>query len=484
MNRVAVIFASFLAVTKLFAQSPTPAPTQAMILETHGAKNSSTSVLPSDAEIRKILADRVEALAGPEDGIGIVVGVIWPKGRQIISRGHFDQKDQRAMAGDTVCEIASVTKGFTGLLLADMVQDGEVALSDPVAKYLPANVKIPERNGRSITLVDLATHTSGLPFMPTDGAASSDADLYKFLAGYKLTRDIGAQWEYSNIGYWLLSQALSARAGLDYQSLLLKRVVGPLKLKNTAFTPSASMKANLAAGHTASLQPAPLFPSLPGYAIMPAAGGLYSTVDDLLTVAAVAMGYQESPLAPAIAASLKTHRPMPKPGMEQALGWIVIDNGEDQLIFHDGGSFGYASAVIWDPAKRIGIAVLSNHVESVADIARHLLRPDFPLKKPTATKHTEISLGADVLERYAGRYDATGEGTFTIKLEENCLTIEAPAEWGMPKVRLHPETKQDFFANELPLRVTFQNDSAGNISGMLIYPPRGQKAVPANKVRE
>jgi CubicO group peptidase (beta-lactamase class C family) len=97
------------------------------------------------------------------------MGVVGPQGQKIISYGRFNQTDPRPVDGGMVFEIASATKGFTGLLLADMVQRGEVALTDPVSKYLPASAKIPERNGRSITLLDLATHTSGLPFMP-DGA--------------------------------------------------------------------------------------------------------------------------------------------------------------------------------------------------------------------------------------------------------------------------------------------------------------------------
>ena len=121
------------------------------------------SVLPSDDEIRKILVERVGA---NENDVGIILGIIEPHGKRIISFGHRNAGDSRPLDGDTVFEIGSVTKAFTALLLADMVQRREVALADPVAKYLPTDVKVPERNGHWITLVDLATHTSGLPFMP------------------------------------------------------------------------------------------------------------------------------------------------------------------------------------------------------------------------------------------------------------------------------------------------------------------------------
>ena len=82
------------------------------------------------------------------------------------SHGTLAKGDDRPVTGDTVFEIGSVTKVFTSLLLADMVQRGEVALTDPIANYLPSEVKVPERSGRQITLEDLSTHTSGLRACP------------------------------------------------------------------------------------------------------------------------------------------------------------------------------------------------------------------------------------------------------------------------------------------------------------------------------
>jgi D-alanyl-D-alanine-carboxypeptidase/D-alanyl-D-alanine-endopeptidase len=459
-------------------------------------QSSATTVFPSDAEIRKILAGRVDTLAGPQDGIGIVVGVIGPKGRRVIPYGHLNQADPRPLGGDTLFEIGSVSKVFTALLLADMARKGEVALADPVAKYLPAGVKIPERDGRSITLVDLATHTSGLPFMPDElpvfnasiAANDSTAQLYRFLARYQLTRDPGAEWDYSNIGYWLLGQTLAARAGMDYESLLRTRVIVPLKMKSTAITLSSDLKARLAVGHNAVLQPALPFSSVSPYGAMPAAGGVVSNVNDLLTFLAVAMGYEPSPSALSMTAMLYTRRPIDGDGSEQALGWVVTGKGNDQLVTHDGFTWGYASYVAWNPATRAGVVVLSNQQTSVGDIGRHLLLPNMPLEPPTVRKHTEIKVASTVLDAYAGQYQVEGVGLFNIVRDNHVrdndfLTIQLPADWGLPKLRLRPESRQDFFVAELPVRVTFQTDSEGRVSGLLLYPPRGQHALSANRLR-
>ena len=214
--------------------------------------------------------------------------------------------------------------------------------------------------------------------------------------------------------------------------------------------------------------------------VLTPAGGILSTANDLLTFLSVAMGNERSPLAPAMAMMLSTRRP--GPGGEQALGWMVTGKGDDELIGHDGGTLGYASSMMWDQKKRVGIVVLSNHVVGVGDIARHLLRPNHPLAKPATTKRIEITLDSAILDSYAGRYTAAAEA-FIVTREDAFLTIQLPDNWGLPKLRLRPESLRDFFTAELPLRVTFQTNDDGRVSGLLLYPPRGQQAIPASRMR-
>ncbi len=111
-------------------------------------RSSGAFVVPSDAHLRTMLAERVKTLAGQEDGIGIVVGLIAPQGRKVISYGHLGRADARRLDGNTCFEIGSVTKAFTALLL-EIVRRGEVALEDSIARHLPGGVNVPERNRRS-----------------------------------------------------------------------------------------------------------------------------------------------------------------------------------------------------------------------------------------------------------------------------------------------------------------------------------------------
>jgi hypothetical protein len=156
-----------------------------------------------------------------------------------------------------------------------------------------------------------------------------------------------------------------------------------------------------------------------------------------------------------------------------------MGSGDDTIVFHDGGSFGYSSSVAWQPQRRIGVVVLANQTTNVGDIARHLLQASIPLEHPARARHTEVTLDAATLDSYAGRYDLQDEGVVVIGRDDKLLTIELPASWGLPKLRLHAEGQREFFATELPLRVTFDVDENGRAKGMQVHPPRGQGVIPA-----
>ena len=267
--------------------------------------------VPGTDEIREILVKRIDQ---QKQAVGIVVGVIEPNGRRVVAYGNLANGDPRTLDGDTIFEIGSVTKVFTSLLLADMVNRKEVALDDPAAKYLPENVRMPERSGKSITLLDLSTHSSGLPPLPSNlkpkdprnpYADYSVDDLYQFLSGYTLPRDPGSEFEYSNLGAGLLGHLLARRAGTDYESLIRTRITQPLGMPDTGITLSSSMKQRMATGHNAMLAPVANWdlPTLAG------AGALRSSANDMLTFLEAFLGYKESPLAPAMKAMLEVRRP-------------------------------------------------------------------------------------------------------------------------------------------------------------------------------
>jgi D-alanyl-D-alanine-carboxypeptidase/D-alanyl-D-alanine-endopeptidase len=433
-----------------------------------------TTALPPDEEVHRILAERVDAQG---DGIGMVVGLIGPAGRRIVSYGARAAEDRRALDGDTLFEIGSITKALTAVLLVDMAGRGEVRLTDPVANYLPDDGRAAVSWGRTFTFLELATHHSGLPMMPPPAMPH-----YAFIASLNPMRDGEPRFEYSNLGYWLLAQGLVGRSGTNYETLLATRVTGPLHMTSTTITVPPERRARVAIGHDSVLNAAPSVSDAPLLQSMPEAGAVVSSANDLLTFLSAALRYTPSPLAPAIAATVAERRPTSDPRVEQALAWTIVHDPAGTFVVHDGGTLGFASSIAWDPAARVGVVVLSNHVVPVGDIARHLLRPATPLAPPVRRPRAEVTLAGSVLDAVAGDYRAEGEGVFAIAREGSFLTITAPEEWGLPRFRLRPEGPRDFFVSELPLRVQFQGHGSGRATGMLIHPPNGNRPIRADRI--
>jgi D-alanyl-D-alanine-carboxypeptidase/D-alanyl-D-alanine-endopeptidase len=442
------------------------------------------SPVPPDAEIRKILADRV----GAENlGIGMVAGVIDGKGRRVVAYGSLAKNDKRPLNGDTIFEIGSMTKVFTSLVLMDMVQKGEVAVTDPISKYLPENVKVPERNNRKITLQDLSTQSSGLPRMPSNftpkDASNPYADytieqLYQFLSGYQLTRDIGSQYEYSNLGVGLLGQVLSLRAGMDFEAMVTSRICKPLGMTSTRVTLSPEMKAQLAVGHSAGLEAVPNW----DIGALSGAGALRSSANDMLTFLAANLGYTKTALAAAMAAEVSIRRPAGAPDMEIAYAWHIQTKNGNSIIWHNGGTGGYRTYMGFDPKSHVGVVVLSN-ISSAAgpdDIGRHLLDASYPLiKAEPPTEHKEVSVDTKVFDKYTGSYQMGPNAIMTISREGDQLFTQLT---GQPKLPLFPEGERRFFLKVVDAQVTFDTDSQGNTTQAILH--QGGRDMVAKRIDE
>jgi D-alanyl-D-alanine-carboxypeptidase/D-alanyl-D-alanine-endopeptidase len=429
--------------------------------------------LPPDAEIAKLIAAR----NAPRAGQGIVVGVLGPDGQRFVAGGSgAGAKVDRS----TLFEIGSISKVFTALILADMVNKREVSLDDPAAKFLPPGHRMPERGGRAITLRDLATHRSGLPRMPDniglmtdpDGpfAGYDEAKLLAFLDHYQLTRDVGAQWEYSNLGVGLLGYLLGRAAGTDYETLLRRRVTGPLGMNDTMITLPPSHAARLAPPHDAYMQPARPW----NVWVLTGAGGIRSSAADMLKFAAAVLD-PKSPIAAAMRTALSARAPGAHARAEQALGWVALHPQPGrELLLHDGGTGGFRAVVGIEPAKGRAVVVLVNSAvePGAADLGLHILmgtpvNPTLPVPPapPPPVKRTEISLPAAALDRFVGRYDF-GSG-FVIAVTRQGATLHVQREGipGAPALPIFPEGPLAFFWKAVDAQLRFTTDASGAVTG-------------------
>ncbi len=426
--------------------------------------------LPSDSAVRALLATRVRTFPDTaKHGDGIVVGLLDANGaRRIVALG---------VDSNGVFEIGSITKTFTATILADMVVRGEARLDDPVAKYLPATAHIPSLNGRQITLLDLATQSSGLPRMPSNFAPRDSTNpyadysvdqMYAFLAGYQLPRDIGQTYEYSNLGMGLLGHTLALKAGLSYEGLVQRRVLMPLHMSETAITLTPTMRRRLQPGHDAEGKVVANW-DLPTFA---GAGALRSTANDMLTFLAANLDTTARPLARAMRDARTPRHEAGSPSVRIGLAWHILARPSGSIVWHNGGTGGYRSFTGFDPVRRVGVVVLCNNGnEGMDDIGFHLLDETFPLRPPP-TQHTEVVVDSLILQRYVGEYELAPTFHLVITREAAHLFAQATAQ---PRFAIFAESDSTFFLKAVDAQLTFRRDG-------LVLHQNGQD-VPGRKVQ-
>ena len=314
--------------------------------------------------------------------MGIVVGVILEGESLVLGFGRKEHSKKETPDGDTLFEIGSITKVFTATLLCMMAQKGEVDLEGSVEGYLPASVRVPAYKGKKIGLVDLVTHTSGLPRLP-DNLLSADRvfsvkslrnpyayytneDMYAFLRGYDLAREPGNEFVYSNLGMGLLGLALSHKKGTTYEALVTSLICEPVDMNDTVITLSAEQRSRLAQGYRGH--------STVGFLCIPfraqhwdfrecfaGAGALRSTANDLLKFMAVNLGCVDTPLLPIFE---ETHAARHKIDGEVSIGmgWLLLqeEGFPGPIVWHNGRTGGYCSFLGFRKASNSGVVVLSN----------------------------------------------------------------------------------------------------------------------------
>jgi serine-type D-Ala-D-Ala carboxypeptidase/endopeptidase len=321
---------------------------------------------------------------------GIVIGVIDASGRQIFSTGKLSDKDSRKPDANTLFEIASVTKVFTTLLLADATWRNKMQLDDPISKYLPQNVKSPIRNGKEMTLLDLATHTSGMPRFPDNydpqnfDNSYNLSQMYDYISRFQPEVDFGKRFKYSNTGMALLGNILSLAEKKSYEKLIDKQLCKPLKLKSTVFSPTSKLARNMAVGHDADGKAVGYFNE--GTAFNPT-GGLRSNVNDLLTFAAAHLGLMKTNLEPAIESVLQKRGRL---GIEKgydadidydySMGWNIWTKRGKTIYWKDGTSFGFRAFICLDKANKKAVVILSSSFNPINDIGLHLVDSTYELK--------------------------------------------------------------------------------------------------------
>ncbi len=406
--------------------------------------------------IRALLADHVDL---EKKSAGVVVGIIDEHGASVVSWGRADDGASAEVNGETVFEIGSITKTFTGLLLQDMVERGEMNLNDPVAKYLPASARVPAHNGSQITLLHLATHTSGLPLDPENLTPESWKEPYAgysmdkllaFLSGFEPPYDPGTGYRYSNVGMALLADAITRRAGTNFEALVQERICEPLGMGSTRIVLTPAMAARRACGHGWFGKPEEdmvFAESLCG------AGALHSTVNDLLKYLAANLGFTTNRLTRLME---KTHEVSLQ---GQAPGWGVSGD----WVSKNGGTLGFTSTITMDMKRRRGVVALSNKAfdMELPSIGAIILRSEWQATdRPGA-----VNLKKSVLEARVGQYRQGANITAGIRSEGGRLFLQLD---GQPLQEILPESESTYFTRMGGRRLTFDRNKGGSVAELVM----------------
>lgn len=368
-------------------------------------------------------------------------------------------------------EIGSISKVFTGLLLAQAVVEKKLILDTTLQELWPQMKWADSRVGK-ITLRQLATHTSGLPRMPSNLEETADlrdpfahydrSKLKSFVVRLKLTGEPPFAMSYSNLGVGLLGDLLAEKYGQSWEELVQTKITRPLGMSDTVVKLSTEQQARFTPAYAGSASVVPwTFQALAG------AGALRSTAADLILFGEAFLHPEKTPFPAALALVQQPQTPSGEIGICLGLGKI-----DGQPVWeHNGGTAGFTSSwKVFPNTGQIQIVLANNgkfEPESVFTAARN--------EKP-GSKTVAKPIPAAELSAYVGIYPINATSRFTILLRGDQLYAQLT---GQPFFALFPHEKADrFFLKVVPAEIQFER-TQGNVTSLTLH--QNGRTVPATK---
>ena len=353
-------------------------------------------------ELEPLIRKHCATFINQGKSVGLAIAVVTPTNATIMSFGRPALSSGAQVGADTLFEIGSITKTFTGISLAREIERGMVRLEQPVQELLPPGVKL-AKAARGITLRHLTTHSSGFPRLPDDWsplrsigmllfgtdpyAGYTETDLLKDVSAVNLQSEPGTKSCYSNFGMTLLGYLLATKAGVSYEALVKRDVCLPLGMNDTTVALARNQVPRVAQAYRAVLRCGPLVLALrsdPWFVgnDLGGAGALRSTATDMLKFLQANMHPERQPIEHALRES---HHELFREDEQTTYGmnWMHTQSKRlaQSMIWHDGGTGGFRSFIAFTEDSRLGVLILSNSSEDVDDLAVEILGD---LAKPPA----------------------------------------------------------------------------------------------------
>lgn len=393
--------------------------------------------------------------------VGTVIAFLENGKEDYFVYGLANQLNKQAITKQSVFDIGSITKTFTSLLLADLVAKGKVKLEDPVQKFLPNSVRMPTYKGQPITLISLATHTSGLPsyppnFEPKDLlnsiASFGTKELYAFLNSYQLTRGVGTP-EYSNLGVGLLGHTLTLITGKSYAQLVQEIILTPLQMSESSTTTKSPY---LTVGHVDNRAVAHW-----DLDVFAGAGAVRSNAVDMMRYLKAQMSIQPASLKTAIELTQQPRLDVDK-NTRFCLGWALRSAGTDEFYLHNGATPGYTAFMGFSRKTNKAIIILNNSEQSLDELGMYFFDPSVKL---TLTKKA-ITVPLLTLQQYVGQYELEPGVMVDVKLEGDHLMVKLGNQDYM---REYAESESRFFSRGTPYSFAFFKNDKGEVDKLVLY---------------
>ncbi len=386
---------------------------------------------------------------------GAVLGTQAGEQTQVTGFGQVSRKNSSLPGPDTLFEIGSITKVFTSLLAQQQVSAQRASWDEAIS----LRIKTPFADPRvaAITWRELATHTSGLPRLPDNMPAADPLDPYAgyhrglleaFVTSYQ-PEALDKRYAYSNLGAGLLGELAAEAAGLSYAQALQRDVFQPLGMSDTQLTPDRQQLERMAQGFSQGAD----MPRWTGFDALAGAGGVVSSVSDLLRFARLTLNPEQ---AGAMAETLEAVL-QPQGDGATGLGWHrKISADGTPLVWHNGGTGGYASAMVLNPASGQAVVLLSASTDYDGITA---------LAFEQMAGESSASAGKPDLSLYQGAFEAAPGMVLTFYVQDQQLFGQATGQGAFP---LTPAQQHQFTFAPANITVTFDDFIEGSAQLMVL----------------
>jgi CubicO group peptidase (beta-lactamase class C family) len=423
----------------------------------------------TDQWVEKAAAPLVENRVADGLSVGYIEGKHWG----IVHLGTSIRAKKKA-DNLTVYEVGSVSKVFTGLMLADAVVRGEIDLNAAAEVANQAEIRLPSRDGRSIKWIDLSTHRSGLPRLPSNLPLTESKNPYcdydsnkaaAFLNQYQLPRQPGESQEYSNIGASVLGYLVAQKVGKSYQQLLRERIAKPLRMTDCTVSLSSNQRKRLATPHDKFGSPTAIWT----FADLPGAGGIHATMRDMMRFAKAQLTPPTGSLGDAIELAWKQQRDADASGPAMGLGWMIA--GDGQTRWYNGQTGGSHSALFINRELKCAVVVLCNTAvaEEVDQLAMQLLLKVAGLEteaEPGERGDDDLAIDSKLRRRLVGRYQLTPSFIFTVRDRDGHLMVGITNQ---PTQEVYPDSPTRWSYRGVDATLEFKLTKTGPAKSLVLH---------------